>query len=464
MPARYVGPYAEADAVSTLLLFENLNPILEREGTCDAYRLECDLLPMVLEMRWRGIRIDTDAGERARDLLMGKRDVVFAELAEKLGARVGMEEIGRTQWLTETFDRHQLKYPRTAKGNPSFTAGTTGWMHKHPHWLPQLIVRADKYNNAGVNVVETYILGHVVKGRVHAEIHPHRSDEGGTRSLRFSYSNPPLQLMPSRDEELTPLIRGLFLPEEGELWAKPDVSQQEFRFIVHYAAQYHLRKAQEAVDRYRDDASADFHSLAASMTGLERQAAKQVNFAKSYGAGAKKFAAMIGKPLSAAQAIFAQYDRELPFILNLSRLCAREARRHGYLELYDGARRHWDNWEALGVAWTQGLGPCARAEAERRVADSEHPWHRRPLRRADTHKAMNALIQGSAARHTKLWMRACWREGIVPLLQMHDALECSVRDVGKSRARGALWARGRFPRGANASRFEVRSQLGRRHA
>ena len=144
LPARYVGPYAEADAVSTLLLFENLNPILEREGTCDAYRLECDLLPMVLEMRWRGIRIDTDAGERARDLLMGKRDVVFAELAEKLGARVGMEEIGRTQWLTETFDRHQLKYPRTAKGNPSFTAGTTGWMHKHPHWLPQLIVRADK--------------------------------------------------------------------------------------------------------------------------------------------------------------------------------------------------------------------------------------------------------------------------------------------------------------------------------
>ena len=50
----------------------------------------------------------------------------------------------------------------------------------------------------------------------------------------------------------------------------------------------------------------------------------------------------------------------------------------------------------------------------------------RDSRRAETHKAMNALIQGSAARHTKLWMRACWREGIVPLLQMHDALDCSV--------------------------------------
>ena len=44
--------------------------------------------------------------------------------------------------------------------------------------------------------------------------------------------------MPAHDEELAPLIRGVFLPEEGEVWAKPDISQQEFRFIVHYAARH----------------------------------------------------------------------------------------------------------------------------------------------------------------------------------------------------------------------------------
>ena len=81
---------------------------------------------------------------------------------------------------------------------------------------------------------------------------------------------------------------------------------------------------------------------------------------------------------------------------------------------------------SAGVAWSKGTGPCSREEAERRITDPAHPWYRRGIRRADTHKAMNALIQGSAARHTKLWMRACWREGIVPLLQMHDALDCSV--------------------------------------
>jgi len=426
LPARYVGSYAEADAANTLALFEGLDPVLDKEDTRAAYRLEVDLLPMVHEMRRRGIRINTAGAEQRRDLLLKRRDIVFAELSEKLGTNVSMAEIGRTRWLATTFDQYKISYPRTEKGNPSFTAGNTGWMPKHPHWLPQLIVKADKYNNAAVNFLEHYILGHVVNGRVHAEIHPHRSDEGGTRSLRFSYSSPPLQLMPSRDEELAPLIRGTFLPEEDEFWAESDASQQEYRFIVHYAVAQGLRKAKEAAERYRNDSDTDFHQLVAELTGLDRQSAKAVNFAKSFGAGVRKFASMIGKPECEARALYNRYDRELPFVKQLAARCQYSAASQGYLVLYDGARRHWDAWEAPEIAWTKGMGPCSREEAERRVADPNHPWYRRCLRRADTHKAMNALIQGSAARHTKLWMRACWREGIVPLLQMHDALACSV--------------------------------------
>jgi DNA polymerase family A/CHC2 zinc finger len=232
--------------------------------------------------------------------------------------------------------------------------------------------------------------------------------------------------MTARDEELAPLIRGVFLPEEGEIWAEPDVSQQEFRLIVHYAAVHGLPKAKEAVERYRSDPDTDFHLMVADLTGLDRDLAKPVNFAKAFGAGERKFAAMIGKPVSEARAIYHRYDRELPFVSGLSALCRAAAARHGYLQLYDGARRHFDSWEAVGVPWGKGTGPCSREEAERRTADPDHPWYRHRLRRAETHKAMNALIQGSAARHTKLWMRACWREGIVPLLQMHDSLDCSV--------------------------------------
>ena len=429
LPARYVGPYAEADAVNTFLLREDLDPILDREGTRAAYRLECDLLPLVLEMRLRGIRVDLAAAERARDLLLRKRDVVFAELSEKLECRVGMHEIGRSKWLAETFDRLGIKYPRTEKGNPSFAGGQTGWMSKHPHWLPQLITKADKYNNAATKFLQNYILDHAVNGRIHAEIHPHRSEDSGTKSFRFSYSDPPLQQMTSRDEELAPLIRGVFLPEEGQVWAKPDASQQEFRLVVHYANQHKLRKAADAVARYRDDPDADFHALAAAMTGLERESAKYVNFAKIYGAGVGKFADMIGKPLAEAQRIYAQYDRELPFLRQLSDIYTKRARNQGYITLYDGARRHFDKF-APGGKWKKGSGPCGLEEARERLRDPSHPWYQRgQLYRADTHTALNALIQGSAARHTKLWMRACWREGIVPLLQMHDCLDCSVSSL-----------------------------------
>jgi DNA polymerase I-like protein with 3'-5' exonuclease and polymerase domains len=407
--------------------FESLDPVLDQEHTRDAYRLEVDLLPMVHEMRRRGIRIDVDAAEQARDQLLQKRDATFIELSDKLGTCVGMAEIGRTKWLAETFDKHGIKYPRTEKGNPSFTAGNSGWMPRHPHWLPPLIVKADKLNNAAVNVLQKYILDHVVAGRVHAEMHPHRGDGGdGTRSLRFSYSDPPLQLMPAHNEEIAPLIRGVFLPEEGATWARPDVSQQEFRFIVHYAAELKLPRAQEAVDRYCNDPDTDFHVLVSEWTGIERQSAKNSNFAKAFGAGVRKFAPMIDKPEAEARKIYELYDQELPFVSKLAKHCEKQANRFGYIELYDGARRHWNEWVAW-ANWTKGAGPCSREEAERRIKDPAHPWYRRgPLRRADVHKALNALIQGSAARHTKLWMRACWREGIVPMLQMHDSLDCSV--------------------------------------
>ena len=97
------------------------------------------------------------------------------------------------------------------------------------HWLPQLIATANKYDAAGSKFLEGHILAHLIGDRIYAEINPLRSENGGTKSFRFSYSDPPLQQMPSRDEELGPLIRSAFLPEPGETWCTVDCSQQEFR-------------------------------------------------------------------------------------------------------------------------------------------------------------------------------------------------------------------------------------------
>src|SRR5262249_23882905 len=135
---------------------------------------------------------------------------------------------------------------------------------------------------------------------------------------------------------------------------------------------------------------------------------------------------MIGKSVAEATVIWNKYDQELPFVSRLSAACQEEVWRNGYLKLYGGGRRHF-NQMGPGGKWGEGAAPCGGGETERGRRDPGHPWYRKHLYRADVHNAMNALIQGSAAYHTKLWMRECFRVGVVPLLQMHDALEVSAR-------------------------------------
>jgi DNA polymerase I-like protein with 3'-5' exonuclease and polymerase domains len=427
MPARYVGPYAEADAVNTLLLFERLNPILDQEGTRNAYRLEVDLMPVTLEMRRRGVRINQDAAEQARDLLLGKRDAALAELSRELGTAVSMHELNRNEWKVKVFDQLGLLYKRTELGNPSFAGGggKGGWMSAHEHPIPRLISAANKYHNAGHKFIEGYLLNHVVNGRIHAELHPFKTEESGARSFRFSYSDPPLQQMVGRDEELAPLIRGAFEPEEDEIWVDNDADQQEYRLLVHHAELRELPGAKAAGDAYRNNPATDYHQMVVNMTGLDRKPAKAINFGKGYGAGIEKLAQMMGKSVEEARAIVAVYDEKLPFVKALNRVCQRDAERFGYTTLYDGARRHWDLWEMPRMS-DKGNGPCDVTEARRRIMDPDHPWFGRQPSRFKTYTAMNAQLQGDGARHTKLWLLAVYRAGIVPLLQLHDSLSCSM--------------------------------------
>ena len=411
LPARYVGRYAEQDPASTLLLFESLNPVLDRENTRGAYRLEVDLLPMVHAMRRRGIRIDAARAEQVHDLMLARRNAVLVQLSEKHGADLGMTAIRSDKQLAVICDGYGIKYPLTDKGNASFKAGRMGWMDASDHWLPQLVAVARRYDNSAKFVQS--IVDHARNGRVFGEIHPHRSDVGGTRTLRFSYSHPALQQTPKHNVELAPLIRSIFLPEEGEVWASCDLSQQEFRLIVHYAVRHNRQGAADMRDQYIRDPHTDIHAATAerSSGALDRQAGKTLNFGKFYGMGLHTFAHAIGKPQSEAQRLYELYDQIMPFVSQLSHMCKQAVWNTGHLTLLDTARMHFNQW-AAGGKWKAGAGPCSREEAERRVRDPGHPWYGQRLYRADAHKALNTLIQGSAARYTKIWMREVWRAGV----------------------------------------------------
>lgn len=425
MPGRFVGPYAEDDAAQTLQAHEIMKPKLEEYGVHKAYQLECDLIPMVLEMRWRGIRVDLDAAERAIKQLRIERDELLSQLSHHLGRKAEIGHMRQAKWLMQAHDEQGIRYPMTASGKQgSFDSGSrSGWMQKHSHWLPQTVARVRKLEDAASKFVQGYIIDYAHRGRLHASVNQFRNEDEysgsvrGTRSHRFSYSDPPLQQMPERDPELGPLIRGLFLPNEGELWGAHDYSQQEYRLIVHAAALLKCTRVDEAVRAYHDDPKTDFHAFVSDMTGLDRKPAKDCNFGKAFGAGVPKFAQMIGKTEDEAREIYQQYDREMPFVSEAARACDRLAAQRGFIRLLDGARCNFDLWELAGKERRGRPLPLDQAR------DLYGPHER--LRRAFTHKAFNRYVQGSAARQTKMAMRECWRAGVVPLLQMHDELSCS---------------------------------------
>lgn len=778
MPARYVGPYGQQDPASTLAAWELQQPELVEQNLEDAYRLEMDLIPMVHEMRRRGIRLDVEGAHRAAELLELRRDQKLKELRDRIkGPALSMNEIRNQKWIVQTFTNEGVEF-NEKDGKASFEKD---WMRqgyvgryesgRQGHWLPQIIAEIKQCHDAADKFIRGFLIDYAHRGRIHASINQFKSEDGGTRTHRFSYSDPPLQQMPSRPEkfleewvltgEIAKEIRGLFLPERGEKWFSPDYchdakteilteqgwvkftelgsekvaqwhqdsglidfveplskyvgperermmtrvkskrvdfmvtedhrclfqdpiteeyhvirggdvthrvlrdmvvpqrtqlvdvcdapvsdalirlivamqadasdrlmwgsptwnfklrkerkqvrlrqllgdlrisfrstsndtgwmgfqfddrpefrewlghdktfrmdvllrlsqrqreifleelmlwdgsrsgtggvytstnkqnvevvaalatmsgrgsqmkkwknrvgkkpcwsahvmnrefktrvrggtsvmrrryygrvycvtvptgfivtrrnglvtvggqSQQEYRLIVHYAAVLGCTKAEEAVEKYRRDPNTDFHNLVVEMTGLSRRHAKDVNFAKAYGAGVKKFALMTGMSLEDAESTMGQYDGEMPFVKQLMQRCERAAQKRGYIVMIDGARMHFNFWEPAWLSreerqrgWNDGweMGECDHETAKRRVAgdvprpyraglNDEHPWRKKTLKRAFTHKAGNALIQGSAARQGKRAMRDMWREGYCPLMQMHDEFPVSV--------------------------------------
>ena len=409
LPANYVGPYAEQDAVLTLKLWYKLRDLLEKEEVDQIYSLERELLPLLLDMRWKGVRVDEKAAEQKATFLLKEEQRLLSEIKKDYGVPI---EVWNAKSIARAFDNADLTYPRTAKINaPSFTAQ---WLESHSHPLPQAIVKARKYNKMRTTFIDKMIFEHSHNGRIHGQMHPLRSDDGGTVTGRFSYSTPNLQQVPARDPELGPLIRGLFIPEEGCLWGAFDYSQQEPRLTVHYAALTNQPGAQNAVEQYTDQ-TADFHQIVADMANIPRKQAKDINLALSYGMGKKKLISMLGISDTEAEDLISKYHQRVPFVKALADSCMRNASNRGFITTLLGRKCRFNLFE-----------PRQARNVPIPYEEASEKWGEENIIRAFTYKALNRLIQGSAADMTKKAMVELYKEGYVPHIQVHDELDISI--------------------------------------
>lgn len=422
MPAMYVGPYAEGDAELALDLWNYFSIQLTKEDLWPIANLELELLPCLVDMTWRGVRVDQDRVEKTRDALLKREREVMKEIKKVAGADV---EIWAAQSLAKAFDKVGLQYPKTEKGAPSFTKL---FLQEHTHSLAQLIVQARNLNKTSGTFINSIMKYCHADGRIHGHINQVRSDDGGTVSGRLSMTNPNLQQIPARDPELGPMIRSLFLPEEGEQWAAIDFSQQEPRILVHYAHVYGesrnipLEGAAEFVEAYNADPNTDFHTMVAEMAKIPRKQAKVINLGMMYGMGVNKLSEQLDISVDEAKSIINQYHTRVPFVKGLmtgvmNRLNDKAS--GGSIRSILGRKCRFDLWEPDTFAMNKAM-PYKDAIQE------YGPTTR--LKRAYTYKALNRLIQASAADMTKKAMVDLYKQGTIPLIQIHDEIAVSVKD------------------------------------
>ena len=409
MPAEFVGEYAEADARLTYKLHERLMIEIEKDALEGVYDLECRLIRVIFNMTKRGIRIDMERAFGLKRKLRAKEEKYLKRMKDLTGGEV---QLWSARSVANAFDRANLDYPHTALGAPSFTQT---FLETHKHELPRMVTKARVLNKLQGTFIDG-IAKYIHNDRIHGHVNQIRGSSGGTVTGRFSMYAPNLQQMPIRSE-FGSEVRRIFLPEEGEYWISADYSQQEPRLLTHFA----LLNKNAGADKVKEAfiQGLDFHQQTADMADIPRRLAKTIGLGVMYGMGYKKMAVDLDITPMEAKAMLKEFRIKVPFMQGMLEAVMNRANQVGTIRTLLGRKCRFDMYEPNWYEPNKFYKAMPLKQAEAEYGN---------VKRAGTYKALNRLIQGSAADQTKKAMVDVYEKlGITPLLQMHDELNCSVK-------------------------------------
>ena len=410
--ANEVSEYAKEDALLTLQIYQKQQERIKREEIESIVDFESRLIPVLFHMRKKGVRVDVDKAHSLYTELEKKQSEVQTMLNRLGGTEVN---VWANASLKEAYDKNSIGYNYTAKGTPSFTAS---WLETQMDDVSQSILKVRKLDKIRNTFVKNMIIDKASDGRIYCGFNPM-----GTVTGRFSSQYPNLQQVPARDPELGPMIRSLFIPEEDCEWVCADYSQQEPRVLVHYASLKGMETAIKVKEEFNKNDDTDFHQMVADMASIPRKQAKTINLGLFYGMGNKKLAAELGLDNDQAHELFNRYHDKVPFVKELSRQVSNVASSRGYIKTLLGRKRRFDMWEPRD-SWGERAYSLSEAHAQ---------YPKQELKRAYTHTAMNALIQGSSADITKSAMIKIYEAGLLDeidlKLTVHDELDFSVEPL-----------------------------------
>ena len=471
LPYKLVKDYAEQDVNLTLKLWgvfkEKIDSPIHINGKTKSLRnifdLEMELFPCLVDMRFRGVRVDTSKAETLGKDLRKRMKSILNGIQRRTNISV---EVWAASSIQKILDHQKITdYKKTPKSGQASLS--KNYLESHPNIYLRLIARVRAYDKL-INVFVEGLLKFVHKGRIHAEINQIRSEKGGTVTGRFSMSKPNLQQIPSKGK-YGKIIRSFFLPEEGKQWGSFDYSQQEPRLVVHYSVKNNFLNnpganisAKALADSYKKNVDTDFHSKVAKMAKITRLQAKTINLGLFYGMGKNKLAASLELDKKESKELFNRYHKEVPFVRELSNGLIAFAEREGKIFTLEDRFCRFDKWEPKNKEWDQEKGSFVYTEYVESEEDGKvvKKIERNPVpvmkkkdalnhylgnrtkslqepdpdciefkhyyQPAFTYKALNKLIQGSAADMTKKAMVHLYRKGILPHIQIHDELCVSI--------------------------------------
>jgi DNA polymerase I-like protein with 3'-5' exonuclease and polymerase domains len=484
LPSHVVKEYAKQDVNLTLRLWNIFDKKLDKvlhtkkngeQKTCrNIFELETRLFPCLVDMKFKGVRIDTQKLEAFGKKLKCRRDNLLNIIKKHTKVNVQLWAANSVKDLLK--NQNITNYEKTPKsGMPKLPKD---YLKTHANRFLRMLSKAREADKA-VNTFIEGLKGYIHNGRIHADINQIRSDAGGTVTGRFSMSNPNLQQIPAKGY-YGKKMRELFLPEEGHQWGSFDYSQQEPRIVVHYAIKHGLSETQELADKFDSD-EADFHQIVADMANIPRKQAKSINLGLFYGMGKGKLQAELNLDKIQAKKLFDTYHDKVPFVKELSDNLMGFAKEHRLVftledrfcrfDTYESVNKRWNNKERKFEEWDpeakeiknektgnityQGdwvapklmskqaawekfkLQFNARSKSkneggigkvEELTNEGRKTWFAQYFAPAFTYKALNKLVQGSAADMTKKAMVDLYEKGIVPHIQIHDELCVSIKD------------------------------------
>lgn len=440
LPARYVGIYGEADATLPLRVLRRQEAEIDRQEIRQVWDLESDLLPALVRMKRRGVRVDEDKLAQIELICFKKRVEAARVMTEASGVTVGPEDALQKSVLAKCFRATGIDIDVEDSMDKAFISN-----HRDNPAVAALadLRKWDTLRKLSIDPVKE----HLVNGRIHCSFNQLAMEKdgsrGGTKGARFgrlSCEHVNMQQQPARDEEIGPLWRSIYIPEEGALWAACDYSQQEPRLLVHWAemmqelhkngvaglGDYPMHGADVMADKYRTDPTADNHQMMADLAGVTRKAAKTLFLGLTYGMGQEKLCNDLGLPTkiitirkgpnkgakrvvagAEAEQILTRFYRKLPFLRDMENLLKERANQNGFIRTLSGRKCRFP----------------------RQFGSPNYDW---------THKALNRLIQGSAADQTKMAVVAADQAGFPLQLQVHDEIDFSAESVAYAEELGEL--------------------------